>query len=123
VRHQGRIARSERDRSGGSGDEIAQACAEAAAHFDWAAWARQIDLDDVQVNVDGAQASVSLTGGAAFSLDRQRSGEWKIDGVNPPAPARSAPQGGGGLPSGGSVPTPQAPQRPQPPELPQLPQR
>jgi hypothetical protein len=131
--------------SGVSGDEIAEACAEAASQFDWAelwaAWASQINLNDVEVDVHGADAKVSLVGGGSFSLDRQKSGEWKIDGVRLPTGGSGddAPQGpgGGGWPSGGDassggnvatgasgdVPNPQAPQIPQLPQSPQLPQR
>ena len=127
--------------SGVSGEQIAEACAEAASQFDWAElwadWASQIDLDDVQVKIDGAEAKVSLDGGASFSLDRQKSGEWKIDGVRlrGAGSGRSAPQGdglpsggnppsGGNLPSGGNVPSGGGHERPSPqiPESPQLPQ-
>jgi hypothetical protein len=87
--------------SGVSGEEIAEACAEAASQFDWAelwaGWASQIDLDDVQVTIDGSEAKASLEGGASFSLDRQRSGEWKVDGWELPGGGggRSAPQAAG----------------------------
>ena len=107
--------------SGGSGEEIAEACVDAAEQFDWAelwaAWASQIDLDDVQVDINGGQADVSLTGGTSLSLDRQKSGEWKVDGVQP---SRQDPQ----APPTPPLPdNPQVPQSPQPPQLPQLPQR
>jgi len=139
--------------SGVSGEEIAEACAEAASQFEWAqlyaAWASQINLADIEVEVHGADAKVSLESGGSFSLDRQRSGEWKVDGVRLPtggaggdapqgpggggwpnaggAPSgASGPSGGGAprgetLPSGGSsdLPSPQIPQSPQVPQLPQ----
>jgi hypothetical protein len=119
--------------SGVSGEAIAEACAEAASHADWselwAAWARQIDVEDVQIDIDGAGAQVSLVGGGSFSLDRQRSGEWKVDGVRPPT-AEGQPSGGGvpsggNLPSGGGadLPSPQIPKGQQVPQRPQIPQR
>ena len=100
----------------------AQACAQAAEGSDWAelwaAWASQIDLEQLKVDVNGGQASVSVAGGASFSLDRQRSGEWKIDGFTPPGGGgRSVPtRGGGSVPTGGGsveLPAPQRPQLPQ----------
>jgi hypothetical protein len=100
----------------------AQACAQAAEGSDWAelraAWASQIDLEQLKVDVNGGQASVSVAGGASFSLDRQRSGEWKIDGFTPPSGGgRSVPtRGGGSVPTGGGsveLPAPQRPQLPQ----------
>ncbi|HYJ22325.1 MAG TPA: hypothetical protein VEW07_09920 [Solirubrobacterales bacterium] len=128
--------------SGVSGEEIAEACAEAASEFDWAelwaAWASQVGLEDVEVDIHGADAKVSLVGGGSFSLDRQKSGEWKIDGVRLPTGGSGgdAPQGpggggrptGGDVPSGGSVPRGGSgdlpnPEIPQSPQLPQLPQR
>jgi hypothetical protein len=122
--------------SGVSGEEIAEACAEAASQFDWAelwvAWASQVDLEDVEVDINGADAKVSLVGGGSFSLDRQKSGEWKMDGVRLPTGGSGgdAPQepGGGGAPRGGNVPSGGSgdlpnPQIPQSPQLPQLPQR
>jgi hypothetical protein len=128
--------------SGVSGEEIAEACAEAASQFDWAelwaAWASQVGLEDVEVDIHGADAKVSLVGGGSFSLDRQKSGEWKIDGVRLPTGGSGgdAPQGpggggwptGGDVPSGGSVPRGGSgdlpnPEIPQSPQLPQLPQR
>jgi ketosteroid isomerase-like protein len=119
--------------SGVSGEEIAEACAKAASQFDWAelwaAWARQMDLEDVEIDVNGGGAKVSLVGGGSFSLDRLRSGEWKIDGVRLPTavdqPSGGGVPSGGNLPSGGGVdlPSPQIPQSPQVPQLPQLPQR
>jgi hypothetical protein len=67
--------------SGVSGEEIAEACAEAASQFDWAepwaAWASQIDLEDIGIDILGADAKVSLAGGGSFSLDRQKSGQWR----------------------------------------------
>jgi hypothetical protein len=134
--------------SGVSGEEIAEACAEATSQFDWAelwaAWAGQIDLEDIQVDIHGADAKVSLARGGSFSLDRQKSGEWKIDGLRLPTGASGGHgtegPGGGGWPSGGSVPSGgsaptggnlpsggggdlPSPQIPQSPQLPQLPQR
>jgi hypothetical protein len=140
--------------SGVSGEEIAEACAEATSQFDWAelwaAWASQIDLEDIEIAVHGADAKVSLAGGGSFSLDRQKSGQWKIDGVRLPSGGSGGrgPEGprGGGLPNGGSVPSGgtgpsggsaptggnlpsggggdlPSPQIPQSPQLPQLPQR
>jgi ketosteroid isomerase-like protein len=118
--------------SGVSGEEIAAACAEAASQFDWAelwaAWASQIDLDDVQVDIDGRAAKVSLVGGASFSLDKQKSGEWKIDGLKLPgggnAPSGGSVPSGGNVPSGGGgdLPSPHVPRSPQIPQSPQLPQ-
>lgn len=140
--------------SGVSGEEIAEACAEAASQFDWAelwaAWASQLNLEDIQVDIHGADAKVSLAGGGSFSLDRQKSGEWKIAGVRLPTGGsegheREGP-GGGGWPTGGSVPSGgtgpsggsaptggnlpsggggdlPSPRIPQSPQLPQLPQR
>ena len=101
----------------------AQACAQAAEGSDWAelwaAWASQIDLEQLKVDVNGGQASVSVAGGTSFSLDRQRSGEWKIDGFTPPS-GGGVPSGGnspigGNVAGGGSVELP-APQRPQLPQ-------
>ena len=140
--------------SGVSGEEIAEACAEAASQFDWAepwaAWASQIDLEDIEIDIHGADAKVSLAGGGSFSLDRQKSGQWKIDGVRLPTEGSGGhgPEGpgGGGWPNGGSVPSGgtgpsggsaptggnlpsggggdlPSPQIPQSPQLPQLPQR
>lgn len=140
--------------SGVSGEEIAEACAEAASQFDWAelwaAWASQIDLEDIEIDIHGADAKVSLAGGGSFSLDRQKSGQWKIAGVRLPNAGSGGhgPEGpgGGGLPNGGSVPSGgtgpsggsaptggnlpsggggdlPSPQIPQSPQLPQLPQR
>jgi hypothetical protein len=140
--------------SGVSGEEIAEACAEAASQFDWAepwaAWASQIDLEDIGIDILGADAKVSLAGGGSFSLDRQKSGQWKIDGVRLPTEGSGGhgPEGpgGGGWPNGGSVPSGgtgpsggsaptggnlpsggggdlPSPQIPQSPQLPQLPQR
>ena len=105
----------------------AQACAQAAEGSDWAAWASQIDLEQLKVDVNGGQASVSVAGGASFSLDRQRSGEWKIDGFTPPSGGvRSVPtRGGGSVPTGGggSVPTGGGSVELPAPQRPQLPQR
>ena len=99
--------------SGASGDEITEACAEAAEQLDWAelwaAWASEIDLDHVHVDINGGQANVSLKGGTSLSLDRQKSGEWEVDGVKPSPRDPQVP------------PTPKAPQSHQVPQSPQIP--
>lgn len=115
------------------------ACAEAAAELDYpalfAAFAGELDPDDVRVEIDGSSAEASLPSGLTFSLDENKSGEWKVDGLRLPGgdaerPAPRAPRdrngstrpdalSGGNVPSGGGAQLPS----PQVRQTPQLPQR